>query len=88
MKSLRDASRELAEKQKAIGEQLDKMADEPTDNSFEADNQKERGELAQSMEDQSTKLGEVVEQMRTLSEQSEVSEPLLSDALYETVRNT
>jgi len=88
MKSLRDASRELAEKQKAIGEQLDKMADEPTDNSFEADNQKERGKLAQSMEDQSTKLGEVVEQMRTLSEQSEVSEPLLSDALYETVRNT
>ncbi len=88
MKSLRDASRELAENQKAIGEQLDKMADEPTDNSFEADNQKERGELAQAMEDQATKLGEVVEQMRTLSEQSEVSEPLLSDALYETVRNT
>lgn len=88
MKSLRDASRELAENQKAIGEQLDRMADEPTDNSFEADNQKERGELAQAMEDQSTKLGEVVEQMRTLSEQSEVSEPLLSDALYETVRNT
>lgn len=87
MKSLRDASRELAENQKSIGEQLDKMADEPTDNAFESDNQKERGELAQAMEDQSNKLGEIVEQMRTLSEQSEVSEPLLSDALYETVRN-
>lgn len=88
MKSLRDASRELAEKQKAIGEQVDKMAGEPADNAFESENQQERGELAQSLADQATKLNEVVEQMRTLSEQAEVSEPLLSDALYETVRNT
>lgn len=88
MKALRDASRELAEKQKGIGEAIDKMAGEPTERASDSDNLKERSELAESIAEQATKLNEVVEQMRTLSEQSEVSEPLLSDALYETVRNT
>jgi hypothetical protein len=88
MKSLRDATRELAEKQDAVGNALEKMAGEPADKDFDTAAQRERGELAQSIADQADKLNEVVEQMRTLSEQSEVSEPLLSDALYETVRQT
>jgi len=88
MKSLRDAARELAEKQESLGEAVDKMAGEKGDDAFDAKAQRERGDLAQSLADQATKLEEVVEQMRTLSEQSEVSEPLLSDALYETVRQT
>ena len=88
MKSLRDATRELAEKQEAVGEALEKMAGEPADEDFDTAAQRERGELAQSIADQADRLNEVVEQMRTLSEQSEVSEPLLSDALYETVRQT
>jgi len=88
MKTLRDATRELAEKQEAVGEAVDKMAGEPRDEAFDTEAQRERGDLAQSLADQAAKLEEVVEQMRTLSEQSEVSEPLLSDALYETVRQT
>nr|MBP6603240.1 hypothetical protein [Verrucomicrobiales bacterium] len=88
MKTLRDASRELAEKQKSIGEKIEGMAREPQGNETDPDGQKARGELAQAIQEQSEKVSEIVEQMRTLSEASEVSEPLLSDALYETVRNT
>jgi hypothetical protein len=88
MKALRDATRALAEQQEAVGEAVEKMTGEPADQDFDTTAQRERGELAQSLADQARKLEEVVEQMRTLSEQSEVSEPLLSDALYETVRQT
>ena len=88
MKALRDATRALAEQQEAVSEAVKKMSGEPADQDFDTTAQRERGELAQSLADQARKLEEVVEQMRTLSEQSEVSEPLLSDALYETVRQT
>ncbi len=54
---------------------------------FTADKQQERGQLAQSIAEQSQKLSEVLESMKNLSEQAEPTEPILSDALYEAVRN-
>jgi hypothetical protein len=87
MKGLRDATRELAERQEALGEQVEKLAENPAADPFTADKQQERGELAQSIAEQSQKLSEVLESMKNLSEQAEPTEPILSDALYEAVRN-
>jgi hypothetical protein len=87
MKDLRDATRELAERQEALGEQIENLAENPADDPFTADKQQERGELAQSIAEQSQKLSEVLESMKNLSEQAEPTEPILSDALYEAVRN-
>jgi hypothetical protein len=87
MKGLRDATRELSERQEALGEQIEKLAENPAADPFTADKQQERGELAQSIAEQSQKLSEVLESMKNLSEQAEPTEPILSDALYEAVRN-
>lgn len=87
MKGLRDATRELAERQEALGEQVEKLAENPAADPFTADKQQERGQLAQSIAEQSQKLSEVLENMKNLSEQAEPTEPILSDALYEAVRN-
>jgi len=87
MKGLRDATRELAERQEALGEQVEKLAENPAADPFTAEKQQERGELAQSIAEQSQKLSEVLESMKNLSEQAEPTEPILSDALYESVRN-
>ncbi len=87
MKSLRESARELAEAQEAIGGQIDRLAEAPADDPFSADRQQQRGELAESIAGQSQKLSEMLEAMRTLSEQAEPTEPILSDALYEAVRN-
>ncbi len=87
MKGLRDATRELAESQEALGEQIEKLAESPADDPFTTEKQLERGQLAQSIAEQSQKLSEVLESMKNLSEQAEPTEPILSDALYEAVRN-
>lgn len=86
MKGLRDAARELGERQQAIDERLESLADAP-EGEGDLERRLELGEMAQSVNEQSTKLAETLESMRRLSEQAEASEPLLSDALYEAVRN-
>ena len=43
-------------------------------------------ELAEQMEQQRARLQELIEQMREVSEESELSEPLLSRKLYDTLR--
>lgn len=86
MQGLRDSVRELAENQSAIGEQLDEMT-EAAESGNAQDNQQQRGELAEKLAAQQQKLEESLESMRQLSEQAEPTEPLLSDALYEAVRN-
>ncbi|MEM7601007.1 MAG: hypothetical protein AAF357_06280, partial [Verrucomicrobiota bacterium] len=47
-----------------------------------------RSQLAQEISNQADQLQEIVEEMKTLSEQAEPSEPILSDSLYDAVRNT
>lgn len=87
MKGLREATRELADRQEALGEQIEKLAEAPTDDPFTEGKQRERGQLAQAIAEQSQKLSEVLESMKKLSEEAEPTEPILSDALYEAVRN-
>lgn len=86
MKGLRDATRQLAENQESLGEQIEQLAENPADDPFTTEKQLERGQLAQSIAEQSQKLSEVLESMKNLSEQAEPTEPILSDALYDAVR--
>lgn len=84
---LRDSARELAQRQEAIGEQLQALAEAPAESSLSADSQSRRAEFIRSVAEQGRQLAEVLEAMRTLSEQAEPTEPLLSNSLYEAVRD-
>ena len=89
-KRLRQDARDLAEAQNEIHKTLDDQPaakDGPFDDPAEALQQKLKGaELARALEDQAKKLDELLDGVRTLSEQAEVGEPLLSRKLYEAVR--
>ncbi|HRQ88703.1 MAG TPA: hypothetical protein PLA50_07885 [Bacteroidia bacterium] len=82
MQALRDSVREMAEQQEEIGGQIEKMAATPEG---EPDLER-RGELAKTIGDQAERLSKALESMRALSEQAEPTEPILSNALYEAVR--
>jgi len=86
MEAIRNAARELDTEQQNISEELDELVEQSDANSGRNDNQQERGELAQKMSEQERVLEALLEEIKQISEQSEVSEPLLSDALYESVR--
>lgn len=86
MEAVRNAARELDTEQESISEELDELVEQSDADSGREDTQQERAELAQKMSQQERVLEELLEEIKQLSEQSEVSEPLLSDALYESVR--
>lgn len=86
MQALRDQTRTLSEQQKSLGEEVEQLASGEGEESLSPDRQKARGELAQKIAEQAERLSGVLESMRTLSEQAEATEPILSDALYEAVR--
>lgn len=88
MRDIRDTARRIAENQEAIGEALNELTDTDDSDPFASDNQQERGQLAEAMNEQAKELGEMLEEMKRLSEEAEPSEPILSDALYEAVRNS
>lgn len=88
MKSLRQNARDLAEAQKEITKQLEEDAQNTQSDPFSQPSRDENMRLAQALERQEERLENLIEEMKTLSEESEVSEPLLSDALYDSVRNT
>lgn len=85
VRSLRDSARSLAERQQSLSEQADKLIENErqalTDTA-----RREAEDLSRALLDQVQKTAEMMESMRTLSEQAEASEPLLSNALYEAVR--
>jgi len=83
MKGVRDQARQLAENQQAIAEQMEKAADSNPNDPFD---QKAQRDLSDSLQNQSRELAQMLESMRQISEASEEGEPLLSDALYEAVR--
>ncbi len=86
MEAVRNAARNLDNEQRNISEALDELVEKSDTESRTDDTQQERGDLAQKMNEQEQALGDLLEELKKLSEQSEVSEPLLSDALYESVR--
>ena len=88
VRKLRDSARQLAENQEQLGEQLGTLAENSKNDPFSTERQRERAEVSRAMSEQIRDLSDTIEEMKTLSEESEVSEPLLSDALYEAVRDT
>ena len=87
VRELRDSARELVENQKQLGEQLETLAENSKTDPFSTERQRERAEISRAMSGQIRDLSDTMEEIKTLSEEAEVSEPLLSDALYESVRD-
>lgn len=78
MRAIREQARDLAQKQEAIGQQLE---EKPKDESPLAN-----AGLAREIAEQQEALRNLLDQMKQVSEQAEESEPLLSTAMYEAVR--
>lgn len=90
MKQLRDKARDVAERQKQISDALEnqKTPEEslPGDTSSSLEKMLKGSELARQVEEQSTKVDGLLEEMRRVSEQAEGNNPLLHRSLYEAVR--
>lgn len=88
MRGLREAARNLAETQESLGEKLAELSAQesnPPDREAARDASQE---LAQELAKQGAALEEVLEDLKSLSEEAKSSEPLLSDTLYEAIRQT
>jgi len=85
MRQMRNDARELAQKQEALANQLDSLADSKHKTLSDSD---ERAELAKQMAQQKAGLTNLLNEMRGVSEQSETAEPLLSRQLYDTLRQS
>lgn len=86
MREMRREARELAENQKEIADKLAAEPDKPQRRTL--DGSSEREQLAKKFDEQQEKLGGVTEDMKRVSEQAEVAEPLLAKELYDTLRKT
>ncbi len=83
MRDMRDQARTLDEEQNQIANEMQQQLD-AKQKSLAGDNRSQ--ELAERVEKQRQAMDELVDQMKTTSEQAEVSEPLLSRKLYDTLR--
>ena len=85
MRQMRTEARDLAEKQKEIGEQMSNRT-EPARRTLS--NTGEGKELAQKVAGQKAALTNLLSQMSRVSQEAESSEPLLSKQLYDSVRKS
>jgi hypothetical protein len=85
MRDMREQARQLDQRQKEIAEEIKQQID--SDRKSLTDSGANR-ELAEQMDKQKEGVGELLERMKGVSEQSETSEPLLSRKLYEALRKT
>lgn len=90
VKQLRDQARAAAEREKSIGETLEKQkptAGEPSaDTAQELEKVLSSGQVGRQVEQQQADVEKLLNGMRQLSEQAEQSEPLLHRSLYDAVR--
>jgi hypothetical protein len=85
MRDMREQARELDEEQNRIAGEIAQQI-EARQKSLTGDRMSR--ELAERVERQRQGVNELVDQMKETSEQAEVSEPLLSRKLYDTLRET
>jgi hypothetical protein len=85
MRQMRNEARQLAQRQEEIGQKLDGLSDTQPKSLRDTD---DKAVLAEQMQRQVSGLTNILTQMRQVSEQSEVAEPLLSRQLYDTLRKT
>jgi hypothetical protein len=86
MRQLRDEARELDQRQQDLSQQLaDLNKPEQRSTSLRGDDRRNQipGELAEQKE----RLEELLDEMRQTVQEAEATEPLLSEQLYDTVRN-
>ncbi|MEN6427099.1 MAG: DUF4175 family protein [Phycisphaerales bacterium] len=83
MRDMRDQARELDEQQNEIAEEIEQQIDARQKSLTGAEVSRE---LADQVEGQRRAMEELIDQMKTTSEQAEASEPLLSRKLYDTLR--
>jgi len=83
MRQLRSQARDLTQRENEIARGLDSL----NNGEHQAlDNSADRQRIVQQLEQQQNALTNLLAQMRTVTEQSEATEPLLSKELYDTLR--
>lgn len=83
MRDMRRNARDLAEKEKEIAQKLDELKNPKQRTLGDAGG---KDELARQLAQQRTNYASIVDRMKKVSEEAESSEPLLSQKLYDTVR--
>ena len=85
MRDMREQAQQLDRRQKEIAEEIKQQIDSDQKS---LTNSGANRELADQMNQQKENIGELLEQVKDVSEQAEASEPLLSRKLYDTLRKT
>ena len=83
MRDMRRNARDLAEKEKEIAQKMDEMKNPKQRTLSDAGG---KDELARQLGQQRTNYSNILERMKKVSEEAESNEPLLSQKLYDTVR--
>jgi hypothetical protein len=86
LRQIRDATRELTDKQKELTERLAGKGDTKTPRKSLAGENKD-AQTSTDLKDQTERLKEVMEHAEQVARQSEFAEPLLHKHLYDAVRN-
>jgi hypothetical protein len=87
VRDLREQARELGDRQKELAQQLTgKSADDDKSKKPSLRSERNRDELQKEFGEQKDRLNRVVDQTKQMIEQAEQSEPLLSNKLYDTLR--
>jgi hypothetical protein len=85
MRQMRDTARELARNQEQLGQQLESIAEQQQRSLSDSGEMKKAAEAFDSQEAAFDKL---LGEMRRVSEQAETAEPLLSQKLYDALRES
>ena len=88
IRELQDDVRELADTQRTIGQELEQPQPAADGSRPSLRDTDRRAELGEELAQQQERLSSVLERMREIIEESEQSEPLLSERLYDAVRKT
>jgi hypothetical protein len=84
MRDMRRDARDLSEKQKEIAEKMEELKNPKQRTLSDAGG---KDELARQLSQQKTNYANILERMKKVSEEAESNEPLLSQKLYDTVRD-
>jgi hypothetical protein len=87
VRDLREQARELGDRQKELAQQLTgKAAEDDKSEKPSLRSERNRDQLQKEFGEQKDRLNRVVDQTKQMIEQAEQSEPLLSNKLYDTLR--
>lgn len=88
MRQMKQRARDVADQQKKIADSLEdrKTSDVPGDVSNSLERMLDGAQTARQIDEQRERIEQLMDEMRRVSEQAEVSEPRLSQALYDAVR--